>query len=110
MEQQMQDQIEDGMSEAALAMVWYDLVSELKAECLRLESCLASKTEIANQLKDGLADAFERETNLKAERNALACQVIDLKEQNKILADYANALSQPKLSNTSVTNLKGGAA
>jgi len=32
MEQQMQNQIESGMSEAALAMVWYDLVAELKAE------------------------------------------------------------------------------
>jgi len=45
-----------------------------------------------------------------AERDALAAQVADLKEQNKKLADYCKALSQPKLSNAGAINLRGGAA
>jgi hypothetical protein len=60
----------------------------------RLAANLASKTEIANQLKDGLADAFERETNLKAERDALAAQVARLE----------NELRQQKLIHVGFTN------
>lgn len=37
----------------------------LETENKRLDANLTSKTEIANQLKDGLADAFERESKLK---------------------------------------------
>lgn len=47
----------------------------LAAENARLDSNLSSKTELANQLKDSLADAFEREMNLKAERDALASKL-----------------------------------
>jgi hypothetical protein len=89
MEQQMQNQIESGMSEAARC---YDLIAELKEECLRLESCLTSKTEIANQLKDGLADAFERETNLKAERDALAAQIELHKQRASKLSSLVDEL------------------
>jgi chromosome segregation ATPase len=91
MEQQMQNQIESGMSEAARC---YKRIAELEAECLRLESCLASKTEIANQLKEGLADAFEREMNLKAERDALVAQVETLKTAYKDLCGAINDLDE----------------
>lgn len=47
---------------------------------------------------------------IKAERDALAAMVVSLKEQNKKLADYCKALSQPKLSSAGAINLSGGAA
>lgn len=75
MEQQMQQHIEAGLSEADRC---YSRIAELEAECGRLEANLASKTEIANQLKDGLAESFEERMKLKAERDDFAAKLATL--------------------------------
>jgi len=63
--------------------------SALQAECDRLDANLASKTEIANQLKDGLAESFEKQMSLKADRDALAVKLAGVLDE---LCDFKSAL------------------
>ena len=53
-------------------------IAVLKKECERLKANLESKTDIANQLKDGMADVFEKNASLQAERDALAAKCLRL--------------------------------
>lgn len=54
-------------------------VDALTSENRRLDLCLASKTDIANQLKDDLADAFMREINLKQKHDEVLEKYLKLK-------------------------------
>ena len=71
-------------------------VDALTDENRRLDLCLASKTDIANQLKDNLADAFMREIDIKHKHNDVLDKYLKLKFQvDKMLIQgdwYAGAV------------------
>lgn len=54
-------------------------VDALTSENRRLDLCLASKTDIANQLKDDLSDAFMREIDLKQKHDDVLEKYLKLK-------------------------------
>lgn len=64
-------------------------INALTDENRRLDLCLASKTDIANQLKDNLADAFMREVNIKNESDRYAKKLSGILDE---LCDFKSAL------------------
>lgn len=68
------------------------ICKSLQKECERLKANLESKTEIANQLKDRMADMFEKSVALQAERDALAARCLALESAGELMAsDLVNS-------------------
>ncbi len=77
-------------------------IDALTDENRRLDLCLASKTDIANQLKDNLADAFMREANIKNESDRYAKKLPGILDE---LCDFKSALDGMMLAGMSAEQI-----